>query len=259
MTDITQIKEWRAPTAITPVYERLLNAMGTEEFGSTVRDSVFSFTAGARRLYLFEATGREDSSLHYFSCEPGVAELFPAYNSHYLRLDPIALAYSAAPSVSDMVLLRVRPRDIASHGLRRQFYDDAGIIERISIIQRGERTWRGMNVARHASDGEFAECELTALVGLASFVLPMLSHAGGANRQPQQLTVAQLEDRFASRYGCLTVRERQVCARAAIGMSVEATALDLEIAKTSVLTYRRRAYHRLQVTSPFELSALVTH
>ena len=99
MTDITQIKEWRAPTAITPVYERLLNAMGTEEFGSTVRDSVFSFTAGARRLYLFEATGREDSSLHYFSCEPGVAELFPAYNSHYLRLDPIALAYRAAPSV----------------------------------------------------------------------------------------------------------------------------------------------------------------
>jgi DNA-binding CsgD family transcriptional regulator len=259
MTYITQIKEWHAPVAITPVYERLLNAMGTEEFGSTVRDSVFSFTNGARRVYLFEATGREDSSLLYFSCEPGVAEMFPAYNNHYMRLDPLADAYNAARKVSDTVLLRVRPRDIASPGLRQQFYDKAGIVERISIIQRGETSWRGMNVARHQSDGEFGDSELAVLVGLASFVLPMLSTGARNNRPAQHLTVSQLEDRFASRYESLTKRERQVCARAAIGMSVEATAIDLGIAKTSVLTYRRRAYHRLQVTSPFELSSLVTH
>lgn len=259
MTYITQITEWRTPKAFTPTYERLLKTMGTEEFGSTVRDSVLAYTSGARRLYLFEAKGREDSSLHYFSCEPGVAELFPAYNNHYLRLDPVADAYGAAPTANDMALLRVRPRDIASRGLRRRFYDDAEIVERISIIQRGESTWRGMNVARHASDGEFGESELTALVGLASFVLPMLSYACSAERLPQQLTVAQLEDRFSSRYESLTGRERQVCARAAIGMSVEATALDLGIAKTSVLTYRQRAYQRLRVTSPFELCSLVTH
>jgi DNA-binding CsgD family transcriptional regulator len=40
---------------------------------------------------------------------------------------------------------------------------------------------------------------------------------------------------------------------------VEATALDLGIAKTSVLTYRRRAYHRLSVTSPYQLCSLVSH
>lgn len=259
MTHITQIKEWRAPTALLPMYERLLRAMGTEEFGSTVRDSVLSVTRGARRLYLFEATGREQSSLHYFSCEPAITEMFGAYSSQYLRLDPIAHAYNAAPAVNDMALLRIRPRDIASPGLRRRFYEDAGIVERVSIIQRGETSWRGINVARHVSDGEFGDDELTALVGLASFVLPMLSHAHGTGRLGQQLTVAQLEDRFAVRYGELTQRERQVCARAAIGMSVEATALDLGIAKTSVLTYRRRAYQRLQVTSPFELCSLVTH
>jgi hypothetical protein len=42
-------------------------------------------------------------------------------------------------------------------------------------------------------------------------------------------------------------------------MSVDATAADLGIAKTSVLTYRQRAYQRLQIASPFELCALVTH
>jgi DNA-binding CsgD family transcriptional regulator len=89
-------------------------------------------------------------------------------------------------------------------------------------------------------------------------MLPMLSHANGARRSPQKLTVGQLEDRFASRYVSLTERERQACARAAIGMSVEATALDLEIAKTSVLTYRRRAYQRLKDHQPVR-AVLVGH
>ena len=53
--------------------------------------------------------------------------------------------------------------------------------------------------------------------------------------------------------------ERQVCARAAIGLSVEATAIELGIAKTSVVTFRQRAYRRLGVTSPFELCGLVAH
>ena len=68
----------------------------------------------------------------------------------------------------------------------------------------------------------------------------------------------ELEERFADRCAGLTARERQVCARASRS-SVEKTALELGIGKTSVLTYRQRAYQRLGVTSPFELCALVTH
>lgn len=259
LSNIRQIKDWRAPTTMGALYEKLLAAIGTEEFGSTVRDSVLSVTAGARRLYLFEATGREHSTLQYFFCEPGLVELFPAYRKWYLPVDPVCDAYGAAPACSDVVMQRIHPTDIASPGFRRRFFDDAGIVERISIIQRGADTWRVINVARHTSDGCCSDDELGSLIGLACLVLPMLP----LNRKRQSaalpLTVAQLEERFASRFGSLTSRERQVCARAAIGMSVEATALDLGIAKTSVLTYRQRAYQRLRVTSPFELCALVTH
>ena len=67
------------------VYETLLAAIGTERFGTTVRNSVLSLTAGARRIYLFEAKSREDSSLQYFSGEPGLVELFPAYRRWYVR------------------------------------------------------------------------------------------------------------------------------------------------------------------------------
>lgn len=259
MSEIRPIRDWRASTSLGAVYERLLATLGTEEFGSAVRDSVLSVTAGARRIYLFEATGRSETSLQYFFGEPGLVELFPAYLKSYLRLDPVCDAYRATPACSDVVLQRVRPTDIPSAGFRRRIFEDAGIVERVSVIQRGTDSWRAINVARHVSDGCLADNELGSLVGLACLLLPMLPLNRRRRSGPLALTVPQLEDRFASRYGSLTRREREVCARAAIGMSVEATALDLGIGKTSVLTYRQRAYQRLGVTSPFELCALVTH
>lgn len=258
MSEIRQITQWRASTANLPAYGRLLHAIGTEEFGSTVRDSVLSVVGGARRIYLFEATGREDTSLQYYFGEPGLVEIFPAYRKWYLRLDPVFDAYRAAPKLSNVVVQRVRPPHIASPGFRRHVFDDAGIVERVSVIQRGEDAWRVMNVARHASGGCFTDSEIDALIDMACLVLPMLPLNRKLPAGPQ-LTLAQIEDRFASRFKDLTLREREVCARAALGMSVEATALDLGIARTSVLTYRRRAYQRLSVKSPFELCALVTH
>jgi DNA-binding CsgD family transcriptional regulator len=258
VADIQQVKDWRTPTAIGSLYEKLLGAIGTEEFGSTVRDSIMSVTAGVRRLYLFEARSRDDSSLQYFSGEPGLIELLPLYEKQYLAMDPVGDTFRAAREANDVVVQRIRPSDIPSLGFRRRFFDEPGIVERISIVQRGADSWRGINVARHATDGYVTDTELGMLVGLAWLTLPMLP----LNRDrsaPRHLTVAQLEERFASRFAELTGRERQVCARAAIGMTVEATALDLGIAKASVLTYRQRAYQRLQVTSPYQLCSLVTH
>jgi len=259
MSDIRRISHWRLSREHVASYERLLGTLGTEEFGSTVRDAVVSLAGPAQRIYLFEATGREQTSLQYYFGEPGLVDLFPTYLKWYLRMDPVSEAYRAAPHVSDVALQRVRPAHIASSGFRRHIFEDPGIVERVSVIQRGPASWRVMNVARHASDGRFSDGELVSLVGLASLVLPMLPLNRSRRTSALQLSVEQLEERFASRFGTLTARERQVCARAAIGMSVEDTARDLGIAKTSVLTYRRRAYQRLNVASPYELCALVTH
>ena len=93
MSVISQIKNRRALGSLPVVYERLLGAIGTDGFGATVRDSVLSLTKGARRLYLFEATAREHSSLQYFSGEPGLADLFPAYRRWYLPVDPVGDAF----------------------------------------------------------------------------------------------------------------------------------------------------------------------
>lgn len=259
MADVRQISQWHMPTANGAMYERLLGAMGTEEFGRTVRDSVMSLIGGVRRMYLFEATDRENSSLQYYFGEPGLVELFPSYLKWYLRIDPVTDAYRAAPRIGDVAIQRVRPLHITAPEFRRRIFDDAGIVERVSVIQRGKDAWRVMNVARHASDGVFTDREIDALVGAACLALPMVPLSRDQQFGRTQLSVAQIEDRFASGFTELTLRERQVCARAAVGMSVEATAQELDIAKTSVLTYRRRAYQRLRVTSHYQLCSLVAH
>lgn len=114
MSDVVQIKHWRTSAATGAAYEKLLGAIGTEDFGTTVRDSVMALTAGARRIYLFEATSREDSCLQYFFGEPGLVELFPAYRKWYLPLDPVCDAYAAAPTCTDVAMLKIRPSDIDS-------------------------------------------------------------------------------------------------------------------------------------------------
>lgn len=259
LVQLTQVRDWRASTSIGAHYEKLLSAIGSEDFGSNIREAILSATAGARRIYLFEATGRDDNDLQYYSCEPRVAELFPAYNKLYQPLDPLCDAYQAAPRDNNVAILRVRPQDIASAAFRRQFYEEPGIVERLSIIQRGSDAWRVLSVARHRSDGYFSDDEVSVILSLACLALPMLPLNRERPVQTRRLSVTELEERFAARHAVLTLRERQVCARAAVGMTVEATALDLDVAKTSVLTYRKRAYQRLGVTSPFELCALVTH
>jgi len=259
VAEIWRITDWRLPATIGPCYERLVGALGSAEFGATVRHCVEMLTSGARRLYLFEVAGGGEDALRYHHCEPHIADLLPAYSLTYKRLDPIGDLYRAAARPGDIAVQRVRPGDIGSAEFRRRFFDEPGIVERISLVQRGANGWRGLNVARHRSDGVFSDRELDALAGLARLALPMLPHARPSGAFGTAVTSAHLEERFARQWPALTRRERQVCARAALGLSVEATAIELGIAKTSVVTFRQRAYRRLGVTSPFELCGLVAH
>lgn len=55
----------------------------------------------------------------------------------------------------------------------------------------------------------------------------------------------------------LTVRELDVCARSLLGMTAEGTALELGVKQSSVVTYRKRAYARLGISSQSELFRLI--
>lgn len=259
MPAIQRIDEFRICPKLRADHARLIEAVRSGTFGDVMRQAVQSHTSGVTRFYLYEAKSGAESRLHHHACEPGVTDLFPVYEAYYRRFDPVCEAYNAAHHVGDMVIQRVRPADVSSREFRQRFFDEAGIVERVSIVQRGQGQWYAMNLARHRSEGCFGDIELDHVLGLANLALPMLAFQPDLCVASASHEVNQLENRFETMFPQLSLRERQVCARAAKGMSVEATALDLAIGKASVLTYRRRAYRRLAVSSPFELSALVLH
>jgi DNA-binding CsgD family transcriptional regulator len=59
--------------------------------------------------------------------------------------------------------------------------------------------------------------------------------------------------------GDLSKREIEVCARVIAGMTIDRTAVDLAIKRTSVITYRQRAYEKLNISRQNELLALVNN
>ena len=240
-------------------YENVLAALKAPEFESAVVES-FRSSLAWERLYIYQGAWNEDAALKMARYEPSLAPMLPLYLSEYRHTDPLKVAVEALDDQTQTVVLRLDPADIPHEEYRRAFFEDRDIVERVSVLQRSERGWRGVNIARHRRAGRCSETDISTLIGLGQLILPIVEkHFDGQASQAWRENLTDIEARFQQGFPGLTERERQVCARAALGMSVEATALDLGIGRTSVLTYRRRAYGRLHVTSPYELAALVLH
>jgi DNA-binding CsgD family transcriptional regulator len=74
---------------------------------------------------------------------------------------------------------------------------------------------------------------------------------------PPDLALQLFRRRLAALQRGMTQRELDVCARTLIGLTAEGIAIDLNIKKTSVLTYRKRAYARLGISSQTQLFRLL--
>ncbi len=80
------------------------------------------------------------------------------------------------------------------------------------------------------------------------------------NQQPfQSIWISRLSNGIWNTSSEAQPREREVCSRAAAGKTIEGTARDLNIRKTSVITYRQRAYQKLGISRQNELVALVNN
>ncbi len=256
---ILPISGVQASGPVLRAYETALAALRGPDFEAAVVDS-FRGALTWERLYLYQGAANEESALRMARYEPSLAPLVPIYQRDYMRTDPLNRAVQALDDHTHTIALRLEPADIAEEGYRRIFFEDREIVERVSILQRSKRGWRGVNIARHRRAGRCTASELSVFASLGQLILPLVdTHFELPEAAPWRENLTDIEVRFQQGFPVLTERERQVCARAALGMSVEATALDLGIGRTSVLTYRRRAYGRLQVTSPYELAALVLH
>ncbi|NQW01611.1 MAG: helix-turn-helix transcriptional regulator [Rhodospirillales bacterium] len=150
---------------------------------------------------------------------------------------------------------------IADPQYRLEVFEKSNIVERVSIINQRNGRWFMVNIYRDRSVGVFNDTELARITREAGLVSSLAAqHLFMMAREDwsvaTQPPLILLENTLRAIGGNLSRREVEVCARALLGMTSEATGLDLAIKQTTVTTHRKRAYGKLNISTTNELFAL---
>lgn len=184
-----------------------------------------------------------------------------------LTRDYVARHHAQDPILGEFLRLRRRrpvlrrhdPARLPSRAYAERFFGKAGIVDKVALLWRDATGCFYVNLYRSRRNGVFTTAEV-ARFGLA---LPMVrslvrlhatrvrldAHRGGGGGTPTHAIAAILDDR-------LTPRELAVLAGILHGQSAEGIALELGVATSSVITFRRRAYGKLGIAGRAELFAL---
>lgn len=145
----------------------------------------------------------------------------------------------------------------------RHCFETTRVHERLSFFSRSRSQLHQLCIYRGPRRRSFSSDELIRFSALASLVLATaFKHERFCRRADagfRYLDLQAIEHCFERAPTALSKREREVCARAAAGQTIEATARDLNIGRTSVITYRQRAYQKLGISRQHELVALVNN
>ncbi|MGO9698866.1 MAG: helix-turn-helix transcriptional regulator [Xanthobacteraceae bacterium] len=145
----------------------------------------------------------------------------------------------------------------------RHCFELTQVRERVSLF-----SWIGadlyqVSVFRGPRTSSFSPHEMNYFAALAKLLLVSAQkHEVLLDRTPtlpRHLTIEAIERLLKLRSPALSTRECEVCARAIAGKTIEGTSLDLDIRRTSVITYRQRAYQKLGISRTNELVALVNN
>lgn len=143
---------------------------------------------------------------------------------------------------------------------RQRVYDAHGVAERISIVrQQSAGQIFAVNLYRHRHQPAFSDRHLAAFETVGP-VLLALAHKhvelAPPARSPRDW-LAHWRGRLQLDAAKLTERELDVCARILAGWSLDGIAVDLGVSLTTVKTYRKRAFDRMDIHFRNELFSRV--
>ena len=201
---------------------------------------------GSPRLLLAENIGDEPFSRH-------IAE---KYMSEYWRFDPADHVDVGGDGGTACKAMMIYADDIDHASYRQYCYGAVNIDNRMTIMRSvGGRTVR-LNFYRGRESGASDDGIETVVAAGETLIALLARHDSWSAAQRYGREFAYLE---RLKYVCpsLPKRELEVCALIMRGYSSEAIALQLGIAFNTVLTFRRRAYARLRISSQNELMRLI--
>ena len=189
---------------------------------------------------------------------PTGRDLGIAYSEHFHRADPNRDAVFEGQAQSAPIVLPTFARRMYSDGYRKIFFDDSDIVDKFATAIWTGHTCFYVNFYRITAQGRFSRDQVARLTAVAPAVSAAVARHFQNDAAPDSDPMDRLKTLFdtAAPFAVLTGREKQVCLRILSGLSSEAIAAELGIGLHSALTYRKRAYDKLGISSQNELFAI---
>jgi LuxR family transcriptional regulator, activator of tox operons len=175
------------------------------------------------------------------------------YVKRYWKMDPVRNCRLGGLPAQHMI--ETTADDISYADYRHDCYTAINVRARISVCEIRTYGMIRMNFYREA---DFRSAETSAIADSVSLLMPLLWRHGRKYFEPlQRWRESNFEALLGKLAPSLSQREREVCALMAAGLTSERTALKLGVSLNTVLTYRKRAYFRLQISSQNDLLRLL--
>lgn len=255
MRDIT----CAAPADAVPsaMIESLFKGVGDASFGDCVLQAA-NKVAEFNHCTLFEFHGPgAPSFIGLASCNSNrrIANTHSteAYLGGFHLLEP---ARAVMHEKGEKLFIRYHAgRELQNRGYRQTCYESASIVDRFSIVANTQcGSWFVANLFRDASQGPLLEGRLEYLAKFA-FLIALAGRRDAALRKAAQApSLGRLGEQAGLLAAKLSERERQVCSRILAGHTTSEIASELGIRESTVVTYRRRAYERLNIHCRRELN-----
>ncbi|WP_024517200.1 helix-turn-helix transcriptional regulator [Bradyrhizobium sp. Tv2a-2] len=193
---------------------------------------------------------------------PTGADLGVAYAGHFHLADPNRETIFRERERSSPIVLPTFARRKYGERYRKIFFEDSAIVDKFATAIWIESACFYVNFYRTTAQGRFAPGQIQRLMqvspAIGAAVARHFRDDIGDPAAPEPDPFGKLASLFAS---CapltrLTEREKEVCLRILAGFSSEAISADLGIGLHSTLTYRKRAYDKLGISSQNELFAI---
>lgn len=221
-----------------------LATLGTDDFAPAFCDFVETLGFDQIMVFCIAGSGAEAGAScllsRHFSHAALAGRLAATYLDGWYRQDPLLPELLAAPvgSVTLRCLDQVADRMDARY--RHIFFDQPGLLSKITLMAAGDRLRLFVSLYQARGGVPEGRDDLARLAGrLALLHFERCAHSG----IPAPLAV-------------LSEREKSVCLGILSGQKAEAIAADIGIAPSTVITYRKRAYDKLGITSRAGLFAI---
>jgi LuxR family transcriptional regulator, activator of tox operons len=246
----------------------LIRAVGTADFEEQIfrvvhaalkceHVNAFGICDGMRPRMIFAASATR---------EPVARRAGEIYRSQFWSLDPANQLMAQRDMINKCMLIRLSSQEMKASPYRRDCYTSeawaesgAHLIERVSIAKRTQSELIRIGFYRHKRLGSFQQSDFDIIQGVSELLFALAKRHNPILINPSDKVETRQDFAFCLRAIApdLTPRETDVCAGIAAGLTSEAIALALGIKLNTVLTHRKRAYARLNISSEKELLRLI--